>query len=231
VFIVLADRFARKLRFWGVSSPIYQGFTAVDDSLLKTFSIDQKSREIREGCPLKILFLARLVEGKGMFEFLEGFRLLRGRGVNAEATVAGDGPLMGALEQYLEGVPDVRRHVHVPGYLRGLAKTQVLREHHIFCLPTSSEGLPTALLEAMAFGMGVVACPAGGIADFFKPGSMGIVLDTPNPGEICEAMATLLGDRNRLAEIADNNHRHAMRYFLASDAARFLRMRYLELGA
>ena len=230
-FVVLAERFARKLRTWGATSPIYCGFTAVDDGLLNTFSLEQKCDDIIGGVPLRLLFLARLIEQKGLFEFLEGFRLLLERRIDARATVAGDGPLMGGLKGYLDRYPDLRQRVEVVGYVAGQAKARVLREHHVFCSPTSfPEGMPTALLEAMAFGMSVITCRAGGIGDFFEPRRMGIMLATPDPEMIANGMQTLLENRQRLADIARYNHEYAVARFLASDGARFLRTRYLELN-
>jgi glycosyltransferase involved in cell wall biosynthesis len=228
-FIVLARRFKERLQQWGVSSPIHLGFTAVDDQLLRGFSVQPKTDELLAGAPLKILFLGRLVAGKGLWEFLDAIERLCARGVPVRATVAGDGPLMTSLQLRIEQSPTLGGRVDAVGYVTGERKARILREHHIFCMPTTfAEGLPTALLEAMAFGLAIVTCPAGGIGDFFEDGRMGSMLEGPDPALIANAIAILLQDRAKLATVSRHNHHYALKLFLASGAANFLRRLYLE---
>ena len=77
--------------------------------------------------------------------------------------------------------------------------------------------------------MAAVTCHAGGIGDFFEPGEMGVILDSPEATQIADAIQHFADNRSRLAQIALFNHEYASRRFLASHAAAFLKDRYLEL--
>jgi glycosyltransferase involved in cell wall biosynthesis len=112
-----------------------------------------------------ILFLGRLIPDKGADLALAAFRHLRLRHPQFELVIAGDGPDAQRLKTLAadliaEGL------VSIPGALTGAAKLQALSEAAIFILPTAhGEGLPNALLEALAAGcLPVVTC-VGGIAD------------------------------------------------------------------
>ena len=68
--------------------------------------------------------------------------------------MAGDGPLRAALEHDINASP-ARERVHLLGWQQDL--TPLLSAADLFCLPSRTEGLPNAVLEAMAFGVPVVA--------------------------------------------------------------------------
>jgi glycosyltransferase involved in cell wall biosynthesis len=73
----------------------------------------------------------------------------------------------------------------------------------VFVLPSLSEGLPLAMLEAMATGVPVVASKVGGIPDILTDGYNGLMVEPRNPGALAEAILRLLRDdalRKRLVE-------------------------------
>ena len=70
-FIVLASEFKKVLQQWGVSQPIFQGTTNVDEALLAGFSLEDKAEQVRRADKLKILFLSRLEREKGVFETVD----------------------------------------------------------------------------------------------------------------------------------------------------------------
>ena len=72
----------------------------------------------------------------------------------------------------------------------------------IFVMPSRSEGLPMALLEAMAYGMAVVATRVGGIPEVVDDGVDGLLVPTEDPAAIATALRGLAADpslRERLA--------------------------------
>jgi glycosyltransferase involved in cell wall biosynthesis len=74
----------------------------------------------------------------------------------------------------------------------------------VFVLPSRHEGLSTALLEAMAMGVPVVATRVGGNPELVEHGETGLLVD-PDPEQLARAIALLLEDRGlakRLAESA-----------------------------
>jgi glycosyltransferase involved in cell wall biosynthesis len=83
------------------------------------------------------------------------------------------------------------------GWLDADAKARALREADIFLLPSTSEGLPVALLEAMAYGKPIVATRVGGIPDVLADGSEGVLVTPGDVGALAGAVTALVGDPDR----------------------------------
>jgi len=113
--------------------------------ILKDFStlkvLKKKSNVVR------LVFLGRVEEDKGIREVLEVFKLLCGQ-YELSLDVIGDGPILKDLkEKYLNG------NIKFWGYLDRVSIESILQDSHMFCMPSSSENLPLTVLEAMGFGL------------------------------------------------------------------------------
>jgi glycosyltransferase involved in cell wall biosynthesis len=83
------------------------------------------------------------------------------------------------------------------GWLDAGAKARALREADIFLMPSTSEGLPVALLEAMAYGKPIVATRVGGIPDVLADGTEGLLVPPGDAAALADAVAALVGDPDR----------------------------------
>jgi len=219
-FVVLSSAFEEKLRSWGVTVPIYRSTVTVDEKLLSDFSIEKKLALLRDSTHTKILFLARLEKEKGIFETLEALGILLQRGHHVSLTIAGDGPAMAELRRYLARDYLYRDKVALTGYVVGEAKKEVFESHHIFCFPTYfSEGMPNAVLEAMAFGMPVVTRAVGGLRDFFENGKMGYITESKASTTIAELLERLILDKMTMIDMALYNHSYTKENFMARKVA------------
>lgn len=91
------------------------------------------------------------------------------------------------------------------GWLGPAEKEDLLRSAQIFVMPSRSEGMPMALLEAMAYGMAIVATEAGGIPELLDDERDGLLVGPDRPEELADALCRLAGDgelRRRLGETA-----------------------------
>lgn len=79
----------------------------------------------------------------------------------------------------------------------------------LFVLPSEQEGLPIALLEAMALGRPVVATRVGGIPEVVEDGRQGILVPPRDPAALAEAILALLGDPGRRARMGEEARRRA----------------------
>ncbi len=229
-FIVLAKSFSERLREWGITTPIYLGNTTVANELLEEFSIDRKIEDITNTKIVRLLYLARLEREKGVLELLKAVHIMLEKGISVSLTIAGDGPIMGEVQQQVAKLGSQQEKIKIVGYVRGQTKIETLGTHHVYCLPTQyGEGMPNSVLEAMAFGMAVVTYPVGGIADFFDKNKMGVLLKSTNPEEIAKSIVSLIEYRERLIDIARHNYNYAQKYFLASSSAEMLRTCYGEI--
>lgn len=216
-FIVLASLFKRELQNLGIKCPIYKETTAVDDRLLENFSFENKQKKLLSAKTIKLLFLARIVKRKGCFETVDAVRHLIEKGYPVSLTIAGQGPDLTELQDYIDYSNTPQGAISVIGYIEGKKKIDVFTSHHIYCLPTfAGEGLPISVLEAMAFGMPVVTCPVGGLNDFFQDKNMGYFVSSNDPKTIVKALESLIIDRDQLQQIALFNHQYIKQNYMMS---------------
>jgi glycosyltransferase involved in cell wall biosynthesis len=229
-FIVLASAFERRLRAWGVGAPIHLHTTVVDESLISGHDVETRAAEVASADPLRILFMSRVVESKGVFDILDALQRLLARGRQLSLTVAGSGEALDRVRAVVMAQEELRRRVEFTGYVSGEQKRNVLQRHHIFCLPTyHGEGLPNAVLEALASGMGVVTSPAGGLADLFADQRMGLLVRPRDPEHLAARLDELLSDRKRLEGMAAFGQAYARDHFLAGTVAEALTSVYAQV--
>ncbi|WP_408511392.1 glycosyltransferase [Paraburkholderia phytofirmans] len=103
-------------------------------------------------------------ESKGHPILLRAVAALREREINVELTLIGDGALRAELERLAAqlGLGDT---VRFTGALNGGDLLCTVSQHALFVLPSLQEGMPRALLEAMAVGVPVIATQVGGVAE------------------------------------------------------------------
>lgn len=222
-FIVLASEFEQKLRDWGVSAPIELGTTVVDDEyLLNGFDYEAKILNLIVKQRMKVLFLARLERGKGVFETVDAVKILIEKGLPVSLSIAGDGSIMQELKDYIETLDLPQGCLTLLGYISGKEKNHVFTEHDIYCLPSYGEGLPISVLEAMTFGLPVITCPVGGLVDMFKDGEMGFFVKMGNPVEIAKSIEKLIMNREKMLQISRYNYHFASDHFMSATVANHL---------
>jgi glycosyltransferase involved in cell wall biosynthesis len=187
-----------------------------------------ESRETNEDAGFEILFLSRVERYKGIRETVDAYRLLRSRSDRVRLTIAGVGQDLEGIKRYvreqeIEGVT-------FTGHLVGESKARAFLRSSVYVLPSHSEGMPISVLEAMAYGVPVVANRTGGLRDFFEHGKMGFLADRPGPELLSDMIGNLLQDRELARRISVYNHQYAKTRFAASTVARRLEQIYYEVG-
>jgi glycosyltransferase involved in cell wall biosynthesis len=175
---------------------------------------------------------------KGVFELLQAYRILKRRNSAYTLTVAGDGPDLEALKERAKKLQ--LRDVAFTGFVTGGAKVQCYRKGGIFCFLSYTEGMPNAVLEALAMGLPIVSSAAGGLRDILSDGETGFIVrplrDAPSerkfdPLAVAEAIERLAGDPVLYNRIAEHNARYARERFAASKVARRLEAIYTDVCA
>lgn len=202
---VLSKDFKNKILEWGYKGEVIIETTNVDAALLKDFSIEEKLDQVKTVKKIRILFLARLLREKGVFETVEAFEALLKIFKNIKLTIAGDGKDYEELKTRVEG----NENIAVVGYVEGQDKIDLLKKSHIYCLPSYSEGLPISILEAMAFGLPVVTTDVGGLKEFFKDKKMGYSVQPKDVKQLSEKLELLLLDLDKVVEMGKYNYQCA----------------------
>jgi glycosyltransferase involved in cell wall biosynthesis len=145
--------------------------------------------------------VANLRGNKDYPTMLAAARRLADTGIPIRFVSVGQGPLAQELETTREqlGLGDRFRFL---GYRDDPVRVLVAAD--VFCLSSRFEGLPIALLEAMAAGLPVVATTVGGIPTVVTDGQEGRLVPPGDPGALANAVAELADreSRSRLAKAA-----------------------------
>lgn len=135
-----------------------------------------------------VLYVGRLVDNKGAFEFARAARAVTARWPDVEFWMAGDGPLHQGIERLVAGACRIR----LLGQRGDVS--ELMKQACVFVRPSRSEGLSLAILEAMASGLPVVASDIPGNRDLICHGENGYLVDPSSPDQIAAAIEKLLGD-------------------------------------
>jgi glycosyltransferase involved in cell wall biosynthesis len=154
--------------------------------------------------------VAALTGHKGHATLIEAMALLRPRVPEARLVIAGDGELRPALEALVRerGLCD---RVVFAGFRRDL--DCLLPAFSVFCLSSHLEGLGTSLLDAMAFGLPVVATATGGIPEAVEDGRTGRLVPPGDPPALAEALLALLRDETRRGALGEAGRRRFLERF------------------
>jgi glycosyltransferase involved in cell wall biosynthesis len=139
------------------------------------------------------LFLGRISKLKGVFDLIQAFsRLSTGQRRSLKLLLAGDGDIEQAklLVEQLQ----LADHVIFLGWIDANKRNALLSKADIFALPSHTEQLPMAILEAMAWGVPVITCPVGGIPDVVVSGKNGLLVPPGNVKQMADAMQSLVDD-------------------------------------
>ena len=142
---------------------------------------------------------ARLVPEKGHRVLLRAAALVLAEFTDAVFVIAGDGPLRADLAE-LAAELGISDHVKLLGSRADVP--ELLSASDIFVLSSLTEGLPMALLEAMAAGKAVVSTDVGGIRAALDDGSCGLLVPPDNASALADALLRLLRDERLRAKLA-----------------------------
>jgi glycosyltransferase involved in cell wall biosynthesis len=158
----------------------------------------------------RILGVGSLSPVKRWDRLLEAVLSLKRRGLDFLVRIVGAGPLRGSLTYQAQafGVADcvefMGHREDIPGLLA----------HATFLVHTSdSEGLPNAVVEAMACGRAVVATGVGDTASIVEHQETGFVVPCGDDAALVEGMATLIADRELCRRMGAAGRRKAEREF------------------
>ena len=116
--------------------------------------------------------------------------------------IAGEGPLRQELENYAEEL-HVRDRLHLLGFRRDIA--ELLKSSDVFAFPSLQEGLPVAVMEAMAAGVPIVASCIRGTVDLIEEEKGGILCRADDTPAFAQGIVRLMGDPELAAHFVQYN--------------------------
>jgi phosphatidylinositol alpha-1,6-mannosyltransferase len=180
----------------------------------RTAPSDRSDREYR------LVTVARLSGEKGIDDLLRAMALLRDEHLAAHLEIVGDGPLRAELEALTSelGLSD---RVRFAGFVpHGPELIAALDDSDLFVLASRSEGLPHAVVEAMARALPVVATAVGGLPAFLRDGN-GVLVPIGDPAALAASLSRVLHDAQLRVRLSERALQTAMRVHPDTQLAQF----------
>lgn len=177
---------------------------------------------------VNLLFLGWLEEFKGVFDLLDAARMLQEQGVSFHLTLAGDGNALPEAMRFVEQ-HGLASHVRFAGWVDEAAKRALLQSCDMFVLPSWSEGLPNAMIEAMSAGLACVVTRVGTIRNYVTDGREARIVEPRNRTELAEAMKQVIVNHALRDTLGQNGHTLAQAQFSLEQGAKRLGEAVLRL--
>jgi glycogen synthase len=160
-----------------------------------------------------LIFVGRLIWGKGVHILIQAVRELERRGIRRELTIVGIGSELSDLVQAAAGLP-----IKFLGLKRGSELSELLSEHKVLVVPSlEPEPFGIVALEGLASGCLVVASRGGGLVEAVGP--HGVFFESGNPSALADAILAA----DAMPKLLDGVAQH-----LARHHAKFIATRYLK---
>lgn len=174
--------------------------------------IEQTARK-----PFHISEDAQVIGSVGRLELIKGYDILIGafskivkHGIDARLILVGDGPERESLKR-LSKTLGVENRIHITGFCEDVRP--FLAAFDLYVCSSRSEGVPMALLEAMAMGLPVVSTRVGGIESVIEEGRQGFLISPEEENALVDALRNLLSNRNQVKILGEEARKRVVEHF------------------
>jgi glycosyltransferase involved in cell wall biosynthesis len=137
--------------------------------------------------PLRLLSIGRLEPVKGQKYLIDACAILADRGVDFFLDILGDGNLREELQQQVDDL-GLQERIRLRGAAQPEEVVNALEEAHIFVLPSLSEGISVAAMEAMAMELPVIATSVNGMPELVEHEISGLLIEPADSGQLAAAI-------------------------------------------
>jgi glycogen synthase len=149
-----------------------------------------------------LIFVGRLIRGKGVHVLIEALRELERRGSLRDLTVVGEGPALPELRDLAKGLS-----VNFVGSRRGSELSELMTTHRFLIIPSiDPETFGNVAIEGLACGCIVVACRNAGLVEAVGP--HGVFCEPDDPKSLADAILRANGASSLLSGVSQHLSRH-----------------------
>lgn len=177
---------------------------------LSKFKDLESKEKIEIDKKIKILYVGRFEEEKGIKVLLKGIKIFTHNKENVEFLLVGDGSLKEWVNIYIRNTN--LKNVKLLGTYSHEKMPKIYNMSDIFILPSYTEGSPASLIEAMSCGIASIATSVGMSKVLIKNGENGILIPPGDPQKIAEALHYLLSNPNLIEKFRQNGRRSILKY-------------------
>lgn len=184
-------------------------------------------RDERKSKNLKLFFLGRISEDKGIYTISESFQYLKSYFDKFTFYIYGTGP---DLDNWILKLKEITGlNFFYNGIIAGDKKWEMLNGSDIFLLPSKFEGLPLAMLESMAMGCTVIVSDVGSIKTVVTNNLNGIILKENSAKSLAITIENILKCQIDIYKIGCNAQKNIMNNFSFSKYIKHLNSIYTDL--
>lgn len=188
-----------------------------------------KEETSRSANPVPVIgAVGRFIPAKDYPCLLRAAAELRRRGYEFQLYILGDGPEFARVQAMVTEL-GLESIVSLPGMVSDIGSWY--RRCDAYVISSIREGLPVALLEAMAHGLPVVATDVGAIAEAVRDGEGGLIVAPDEPESLADALARLLDDPGLRDQLGQGARRRIRDHYSVDSVARLLEDTYRQLLA
>lgn len=162
------------------------------------------TKEASTFSPFRFLFLSNLIKSKGILNLLEASKILKSQGRDFIIDiVGGNGDITKEEIEAIINQMGLSSCIFLHGAIYGKEKFKYYESANAFVYPTTNDALPLVILEAMQFGIPVIATKEGAIPEIIDDGITGLLVDKNRPDQIASKLEILMNDfglRKRMGE-------------------------------
>lgn len=158
-----------------------------------------------------------LIGGVGRLEYIKGYDILIRaftkiveRFPNAHLMLVGDGPERQNLINLAHSL-EIENRIHIAGFCEDVRP--FLAAFDLYVCSSRSEGVPMAMLEAMAMGLPTVSTQVGGIESVIEDGRTGFLISPENESILSEVIQNLLRNTDRMKILGQEARKRVLEYF------------------
>ena len=228
--VVLASSFKKDLLKLNPtrSSKMMITTTAIDNSLI----IKPNSSAINLK-PIKVLFLGRIQDLKGIGELIDAIGLLKANDKLDEFkfTIVGHENKKGyinELKEKLEFFGVTSQQADFLGRISGQEKYQLYASHDIYVLPSYTEGCPNSLLEALASGLFCITTRVGALSNIISPKVNGLFVNIKDSSDLFSAFLYCLQNKDFNKNRLSNAERHSSEFDI-KNISQVFEKKYIDL--
>lgn len=142
----------------------------------------------------RLICVGRIYSVKGQLLLIEAAARLKADGVPFEVVLAGDGPQREAAEELISR-HHLEDHIRITGWISSAQVREEILAARALVLPSFSEGLPVAVMEAMALRRPVLATYVAGVPELVHHGENGWLFPAGSAEALADAMRECLASR------------------------------------
>jgi glycosyltransferase involved in cell wall biosynthesis len=172
-----------------------------------------------------IIAVGRLEEQKGHIHLIKAARILKKDFPDINIIIVGEGPLLDVLKSKIEEYK-LEDTVKLLGPRRDISELLSLAD--VYAMPSLFEGLPIALLEAMAAAKPIVATRVDGIQSVLRSGIEGLLVPPKDEKSLAEAISVLLSDPQLAASHAESSRKKVEEDFSIVNHVRRIEEIYID---